>query len=83
MKTTPSKVVYNWPKFFFYDCQPAQNQPKSQFLFHKNCSLHDFFIMTLNAGYGALWLADAALPYIVGGVIFLLWLGFTVEMFIF
>ena len=34
------------------------------------------------AGYGALWLADAALPYIVGGVIFLLWLGFTAEMFI-
>ena len=27
--------------------QPAQNQPKSQFLFHKNCSPRDLYIMTL------------------------------------
>ena len=45
-------------------------------------SINDLLTRAI-AGYGALWLADAALPYIVGGVIFLLWLGFTVEMFIF
>ena len=28
-------------------CQPTQNQLKSQFLFHKNYSLHDVCIMTL------------------------------------
>ena len=28
-------------------CQPAQNQSKSQFLFHKNCSTRDLFIVTL------------------------------------
>jgi len=33
--------------FFFQYCQPAQIQPKSQFLFHKNCSPRDLCIMTL------------------------------------
>ena len=32
---------------FFQYCQPAQNLPKSHFLFHKNVSLRDFYIMTL------------------------------------
>ena len=31
------KLLIIGPNFFQY-CQPAQNQPKSQFLFHKNCS---------------------------------------------
>ena len=44
MKKTPSKVAHNWPN---QPCQPAQNQPKSQFLFHKNCSLRDLCLMTL------------------------------------
>ena len=34
---------------FFQYCQPAQNQPKSHILFHKNVSLHDFYIMTLHS----------------------------------
>jgi hypothetical protein len=42
-----SKVAYNRPPFFFQYCQPAQNQPKSHFLFHKNVSLRDFYMMTL------------------------------------
>ena len=36
---------------FFQRCQPAQNQPKSNFLFHKNVSLHDFNVMTLILSY--------------------------------
>ena len=48
MKKQPSKVAHNWPQFFFQYCQPAQNQPESQLLFHKNCSLHDLCIMTLH-----------------------------------
>ena len=47
MKKLPSKVAHNWPKFFFQYCQPAQNQPKSHILFHKNGYLRDFYIMTL------------------------------------
>ena len=43
-----SKVAHNRPKgFFFQYCQPAQIQPKSQLLFHKNLPPRDFFIMTL------------------------------------
>ena len=42
-----SKVAHNRTKFFFQYSQPAQNQPKSHFLFHKNVSLRDFYIMTL------------------------------------
>ena len=33
--------------FFFQYCQPAQVQPISYILFHKNGSLRDFYIMTL------------------------------------
>ena len=45
MKKTPSKVDHNRPtNFFFQYCQPAQNQPKSHILFHKNGSLRDFYI---------------------------------------
>ena len=35
------------PQYFFQYCQPAQNQPNSHFLFHKNVSLRDFYIITL------------------------------------
>ena len=45
MKKPTSKVAHNRSKCFFQYCQPAQNQPKSQFLFHKNCSLGDFGYM--------------------------------------
>ena len=41
MKKLLSNVAHNRPQFFFQYCQPAQNQPKSQFLFHKNCSPDD------------------------------------------
>ena len=34
------------PLFFQY-CQPAQNQHKYHFLFHKNVSLRDFYVSTL------------------------------------
>ena len=39
MKKTASKVA-----------QPAQIQPKSQFLFHKNLPPRDFSLMTLTSG---------------------------------
>ena len=48
MKKPSSKVAHNQPKFFFQYCQPAQNQPKSYFLFHKNVSLRNFFISKIN-----------------------------------
>ena len=35
------------PNLYLQCCQPAQNLPRSQFLFHKNGSLHDFYTMTL------------------------------------
>ena len=48
MKKPPSKVAHNWPNFFFSTyCEPAQNQPKSHILFHKNGPLRDFYVMTL------------------------------------
>jgi hypothetical protein len=47
MKKPTSKVAHNWPHFFFQYSQPTQNQPKSQFLFHKNCSPRELCIMTL------------------------------------
>ena len=50
-KKLPSKVAHNRPQFFFQYCQPAQNQPKSHFLFHKNVSLCDFYVMTLLLGH--------------------------------
>ena len=37
----------NYRNFQYF--QSAQNQPKSQVLFHKNSSLHDFYQMTLSA----------------------------------
>ena len=48
MKNLPSKVAYFMAQFFFQYCQPAQKQPKSQFLFHKNCSPRDLCILTLD-----------------------------------
>ena len=44
MQKLPSKVPHKWPKCLLKYCQPAQNQPKSNFLFYKNVS---FYIMTL------------------------------------
>ena len=49
MEKLPSKVAHNRPNFFFQYCQPAQNQPRSHFLFHNDDSLRDFYIMTLGA----------------------------------
>ena len=47
MKKYPQKLLIIGPPLFFQHCQPAQNLPKSHFLFHKNVSLRDFYIMTL------------------------------------
>ena len=41
---------------FFFECEPAQIQPKSQFLFRKNLPLRDFSIMTLLTSIKLLWL---------------------------
>ena len=46
-KNPPQKLLIIGPQLFFQYCQPAQNQPKSHFLFHKNPSLLNFYIMTL------------------------------------
>ena len=43
-----SKVAHNQHNLFFQYCQPAQNQPKSYFLFDKDVSLRDFNIMTFH-----------------------------------
>ena len=51
MKKLPSKVAHNRPNLFFQYCQLAQNQPKCHFLFHKNPSLRDFYILTLAVPY--------------------------------
>ena len=51
MKKMPSKVPHNRPKKCFQYCQPAQNQSKSQLLFHKNCSPRDLCVMTLLDDY--------------------------------
>ena len=40
------KLLIVGPIFLFRFCQPAQKQPKSNFLFHKNASLCRFFIMS-------------------------------------
>ena len=45
---TPSKNAHNRSKLAIFSVLPTgSNQPKSQFLFHKNCSLRDLCIMTL------------------------------------
>ena len=49
LKKCPQKL----PNFFVC-CQPAQNQPKSQFMFHKKCLLRDLCIMTLVQSVSAL-----------------------------
>ena len=38
------KLLIIAPQFSFQYCQPAQNQPNSHFLFHKNVPLHEFYI---------------------------------------
>ena len=47
----PLKTWKNWPQkstqIFFQYCQPAQSQPKSQFLFHENFSRRDLCITTV------------------------------------
>ena len=45
-KNCPQKLLII-AQFFFQYCHPAENQPKSHFLFHKNISPRDFYIMTL------------------------------------
>ena len=49
-KKHPQKLLIIGLNFFQY-CQPAQNQSKSQFLFHKNCSTCNLSIMTLFRAY--------------------------------
>ena len=44
MKKLPSKIAHKWPIFF----QPAQNRPKSHFLFNKNVSQRNFYIHHYN-----------------------------------
>ena len=62
MKKLLSKV-HNRPNFFFSTyCQPAQNKLKSHFLFLKNVSLRDFYVMTLASGKGDALGGCAALP---------------------
>ena len=53
MKKPALKAPHNQPKLFFLYCQTVQNQPKSKFLFHKNCSPRDLCIMTLTAALSA------------------------------
>ena len=43
----PQKLLMIGPPFFIQYYQPGLNQPKSQFLFNKNGSLCNFYIMTL------------------------------------
>ena len=54
LKNKPILPLKTWknhsqklPPFFSQYCQPAKNQPISHFLYHKDVSLHDFYIMTL------------------------------------
>ena len=49
-KKHPQKLLIIRLNFFQY-CQLAQNQSKSQFLFHKNCSTCNLSIMTLFRAY--------------------------------
>ena len=42
-KNRPQKLLIIGPNYFFQYCQPAQNQPKYNFLFHKNVSLSNLF----------------------------------------
>ena len=48
MKNCSPKLLIIGPKLFLSVLQPAQNQPKSHILFHKNGSLRHFYIMTLH-----------------------------------
>ena len=47
-KNHPQNLLIIGKSFFFRYCQPAQNRPKSHFLFHENVSLCAFYIMTLD-----------------------------------
>ena len=40
MKKLTAKAAHNQPNIFFQYCQLAQNQPRSQFLFHENYNDH-------------------------------------------
>ena len=48
MKQMPSKVVHNRPQKNFQYSHLVQNQHKSQFLFHKNCSTRVLCINDFN-----------------------------------
>ena len=75
MKKSPSKVAHNRPQFFFQYCQSAQNQLKSHFLFHKNVSLRNFYIMTLGVVI-LLWLHPCFGFHFCLPVLFLEWLQY-------
>ena len=51
MKKTPSKVAHNRINPFFPVLPSCPKQPKSQFMFHKNCSPRNLCIMTLTRYY--------------------------------
>ena len=53
MKKLPSKVAHNRSKnFLAHTANRPKNHYKSQFLFHRNCSRRDLYIMTLIAMCG-------------------------------
>ena len=63
-KNHPQKLLIIGPQFFFQYCQPAQNQPKSHFLFHKfvATSIH---IMTLILQYLVISFKSVNINYIL------------------
>ena len=74
MKKCLQKLLIIGPNFFQY-CQPAQNQPKSQILFHENGSQRDlcfWYIMTLLSTYtdamkkNASWVSNLEMIIVLG-----------------
>ena len=51
-KNCPQKLLIIVPNVFFQSYQPAQNQLKSQILFHENCFSRYLCLMTLDTGDG-------------------------------
>ena len=47
-KNCTQKMLIISPNLFFQYCQPAQNQPKSHFLFHKKVSLRNFAAISVS-----------------------------------
>jgi hypothetical protein len=48
MKKPPPKVVYNRPTFFFSVLPTRPKSAQISYIFHKNCSLRNSYIMTLD-----------------------------------